>query len=98
MYSCVDGEIVELIETESGSSFSANHGDGKQILQTSINLKIITTKKEYNVGVVWETVNTIQTEETGIRSIVLLEKSTTDNNYIKLFEIKATEGVSGWHE
>lgn len=98
MYSCVDGDIVELIEEESGSSFSANHGDGKQILQTSINIKIISTKKEYNVGVIWETINTIQTEETGIRSIVLLEKSTTDNNYNKLYEIKATEGVSGWHE
>lgn len=96
LYAYVEGDIVELIEEESGYSFSANHGDGKQILQTNIFITIITTLGEYRVSVMWETINTIHPEEAAIRSIVLLQKSETD--FESLYAIRATEGIGEWHE
>lgn len=96
MYSCVEGNVIELIEEESGYSFSADHGDGKQILQTNIFITIITTRGEYRVSVMWETINTIHPEEAAIRSIVLYQKSETD--FESLYSIRATEGVGEWHE
>ena len=98
MFSCIEGEAVESSYDTGSHSFSADHGNGKQILQTSIDITIKTTQKEYDIGVVWETINTFQTEETGIRSIVLQEKSTTDNTFKELYVIQATEGISEWHE
>ena len=98
MYSYVEGDIIEFIKEDFGSSFSANHGDGKQISQSGIAVTIKTTENEYSVGAIWEAVNTFKPEETGIRSITLQEKLANDNKYKKLYQIRATEGVSGWHE
>lgn len=99
MYSCIEGDIVEITEKdEIGSGFSANHGNGKQILQTNILITIATTQNEYLVGVIWETVNTINPEEAAIRSITISKKSETVNTYEKLYSIQATNGIGGWHE
>ena len=99
MYSFIEEDIVEVSEKEEiGNSFSANHGDGKQILQTGISITIITTQNEYLVGVIWETINTINPEEAAIRSITLSKKSETSNTFDFLYSIQATEGVGGWHE
>lgn len=98
MFSCVEGNVVESSYDTGSHSFSADHGNGKQILQTSIDITIKTTQKEYDIGVVWETINTFQTEETGIRSILLQEKSPANNSLKRVYVIQATEGIGEWHE
>lgn len=87
----IDGEIIESSWESYGSSYDIGK-DNKTVLQGGIAINLITSTGTYIVGVWWETANTFAREETGIRSIRLL-----DSNLNELNSISATEGIS-WHD
>lgn len=90
----IDGEIIEASWVHSGGSYSGNRENGKTINQSGVDVLITTTTGTYVVGVWWETINTFQPEETGIRSIGLAQ-----TNPLKTLAIlRATEGVESWHD
>ena len=97
MFSFIEGDVVEATYETGTYSFQGNRENGKQIVQSGIQIDIITTENTYIVGVTWEAINTFQKEETGIRRIFLLKK-TTDNIPKTLCEISATDGVGEWHD
>ena len=89
----IDGNIIETTWKHSGGGYSETRDNGKVINQSGVEILITTSAGTYVAGVWWETINTFQPEETGIRNITLLDP---DGN--KLIGIRATEGVGSWHD
>ena len=94
LFDAIDGDITEVKWDDGGGSYEGNRENGKTILQVGMDIFITTTSGTYVVGVWWEGINTFQPEETGIRNIGLSQT----NPLKSLAIIRATEGVSSWHE
>lgn len=94
LFDAIDGEIIEATYESRGGSYSGSNPGKGSITQSGVFIYITTTTGKYDIGVWWETVNTYQPEETGIRSIAIIVPST-----LKLLgKISATEGVGNWHD
>ncbi len=64
------------------------------ISQIGLFFYITTTVQKYGVTVTWETINTINYEETGIRHITLGLFDPPE----ALYSIVAPAGTAGWHD
>ncbi len=94
LFDAIDGEIIESTYESRGGSYSGSNPGKGSITQSGVFIYITTTTGKYDIGVWWETVNTYQPEETGIRSIAIIVPSTLE----LLGKISATEGVGNWHD
>lgn len=94
LFDAVDGEIIEATYESRGGSYSGSNPGKGSITQSGVFIYITTTKNIYDISFWWETVNTYQPEETGIRAITLAK---TDTNEI-LGRISATDGIGNWHD
>lgn len=94
LFDVVDGEIIEATYESRGGSYSGSNPEKGSITQSGVSIYITTSTGRYDIGFWWETVNTYQPEETGIRSIAIIDPSTLE----LLEKISATEGVGNWHD
>lgn len=91
MLELIKGDITEASWEGGGSSYDIGK-DNKAVLQGGITIHLTTSEGTYIINVWWEDANNFAREETGIRSIRLL-----DSNLNELNSISATEGIS-WHD
>ncbi len=95
MFDIVNGEITETSYEHAGYSFSQSNPGKGEINQSVVRITIKTTVQEYCLFVNWETINTYQPNENGIRRITV----NVGDNYAELLcEISATNGICEWHE
>ncbi len=94
LFDAVDGEIIEATYESRGGSYSGSNPGKGSITQSGVFIYITTTTGKYDIGVWWETVNTYQPEETGIRNIGINISGTLES----LGRISATEGIGNWHD
>ena len=87
----IDGEITACDWSPSDSYDAAKYG--KQIKQTGWTVQIDTANATYFMAVVWEITNNFAPGEMGMRWIAVFDKDRK-----MLAEIRATEGVGGWHD
>jgi len=95
LFDTIDGEITGASYEHAGYSFSQNNPGKGEINQSIVRITLKTTVREYYMFVNWETVNTYQPNENGIRRIVV---NTGDNYSELLYEISATNGICEWHD
>ena len=70
----------------------------KTIMQRGLKIKFETEYVDnYMILITWEIYNSFQPDEMGIRAMSLL-KVKDEPPYSALAKIRATEGVSEWHE
>ncbi len=93
IYDCIDGEILEVTYEYRGGSSAEKRKEGT-MAQTVLFFYITTTTEKYSAGVTWETINTVDYEETGIRSIGLAIYDPPE----ALYSIVAPSGTDGWHD
>ena len=100
MYALIEGDYISS-EWGTGANVSMSRKEGT-IVQDAFNMDLLTTAKQYHVYATWETINNIKPEETRIRSIYLSYYLPTDENgvtrMVRVYEIKATDGLMAWHE
>lgn len=95
LFDVVDGEIIETSYEHEGYSFAESNPEKGTINQSIVKITLITTLQEYCIFVNWETVNTYQPNENGIRRISV----NANENYSEiLYEISATNGICEWHD
>lgn len=95
LFDTINGEIIETSYEHAGYSFSQTNPGKGEINQSIVRIILTTTVQEYCLFVNWETINTYQPNENGIRRIVV----NVGDNYAELLcEISATNGICEWHE
>lgn len=87
----IDGEIIEW-DWDPGSEYDGSKY-GKQIKSTGWDGQIDTTNTTYFMVIKWEVANNFAPGEMGMRRIAIFDKDRE-----MLAEIRATEGVGGWHD
>jgi hypothetical protein len=90
----IDEKVTEYKRTGPGAYEETKNG--KRIIQRFWDINFKTSAADYKLMIVWEAANNFAIEETGIRAVVLL-KITPPNN-TTLADVRATEGVSTWHD
>ena len=92
MLDAVDGEITDYTWKIMGS-YSETQKDRRQMVQVGFDLYLTTSTGNYKLLIEWETANNFAIEEVGIRAIALLIPDGP-----VLADIRATEGISEWHD
>jgi len=93
LFDAVDGDIITMTRESNGGSYSESRSN-KKIAQQILTFKITTTAPEtYVLIVTWEIANNFAKDEVGIRNIGLV----LENPVTSLVVIRATNGVSDWH-
>lgn len=99
LYDAIHGEIEEMVydATYNGGGYSMEQKerDGRQIVQSQYYFTIKTSTQNYILNIMWESVNTMNEDETQIRAIALAPDI---KPLVYLKSIQATEGVGEWHE
>jgi len=98
------GEFFDAIDSEinaftlgSKGTYSADHGNGKSLRQKVIQINFETPSGFYAIVSTWETYNSFQPNEMGIRAITIGE-IVPPSTATMLYDIRATNGVGEWHE
>jgi len=95
-FNAFDSEISAFTLGSKGT-YSANHGNGKSLHQVVTQINFDTPSGSYGIVYMWETYNSFQPNEMGIRSITLAEVVPPSTVTI-LYDISATNGIGEWHE
>ncbi len=92
MLDAVDGKI-DSASFDTGASFTGNREDGRAIHQSTKHFYFVTVKGTHYKGhILFETANSFNKEEAGIRQIALY------SGEVKLGIITATDGILNWHD
>jgi len=98
------GEFFEAFDSEisaftlgSKGTYSANHGNGKSLRQVVIQINFETSSGGYAIVSTWETYNSFQPNEMGIRAVTIAE-TVPPSTVTILYDIRATNGIGEWHE
>ncbi|MCL2300501.1 MAG: DUF5104 domain-containing protein [Firmicutes bacterium] len=98
------GEFFDAIDSEintftlgSKGTYSADRGNGKSIRQSVRQINFETSSGSFAIVSTWETYNSFQPDEMGIRAITIA-KVVPPSTVTILYDICATNGVGEWHE
>lgn len=94
LYDAIEGENAEFSRRSIGGGDCHVTTDKGTISQIGIDIVVTTTTNKYVIGIWWESVNTVNPEEMGIRSIAISKLDPLES----IHGIKATGNLSGWHD